>query len=160
MMPPIALKLEMFELGEHLITGNPGGGAREGEGNSQDAGICPTTGELYGVESYNLSDAVGDCLAFEVETAGESGGYPASKKILAIDASVWPNGLALLASSFVILFGVEEGVEKGLGFGMGIFFLFFFVGDFVGSLHSSLEVSWSRLGWKVRSWFILRPAML
>jgi len=159
MMPPIAFKLEMFELGEHLITGNPGGGARGGEGTSQDAGTCPTTGELYGLESYNLSDTVGDRLASEVETAGESG-YPASKEILAIDAAVWPNGLALLASSFVILFGVEEGVEKGLEFGMGIFFFFFLVGDFVGSLKSSLEVSWSRLGWKVRSWFILRPAML
>ena len=159
MMPPIAFKLEMFELGEHLITGNPGGGARGGEGTSQDAGICPTTGELYGLESYNLSDTVGDRLASEVETAGESG-YPASKEILAIDAAVWPNGLALLASSFVILFGVEEGVEKGLEFGMGIFFFFFLMGDFVGSLKSSLEVSWSRLGWKVRSWFILRPAML
>ena len=124
MMPPLAFKLEMFELGEHLITGNPGGGARGGDGTSQDAGVCPTTGELDGVESYNLSDAVGDCLASEVETAGESGGYPASKKMLAIDAAaaVWPNGLDLLASSFDILFGVEEGVEKGPGFGMGIFF--------------------------------------
>ena len=115
MMPPIAFKLEMFELGEHLITGNPGGGAGGGEGTSQDAGICPTTGELYGVESYNLSDTVGDYCSSELEKAGLSGGYPASKKILFIEAAVCPNGLALLASSAVILFGVEEVVDKGGG---------------------------------------------
>ena len=95
-------------------------------------------------ESYNLSDTEGDCCASVVETAGLSGGYPASKKILAIVAAVWPNGFALFASSAVILFGVEEGVDmvvefrmeegvdKVVAFGMGIFF-FFFWGVFVGS---------------------------
>ena len=103
------------------------------------------------MESYNLSETVGDCCSSEVEKAGLSGGYPASKEILAIEAAVWPNGLALLASSAVILFGVEEGVDMGVAFGMGIFFFFFLGGDFVGSQFSSLELSWSRLGWKVRS---------
>ena len=44
MMPPIAFKLEMFELGEHLITGYPGE-VLGGEAVSQEAGTCPTTGE-------------------------------------------------------------------------------------------------------------------
>ena len=85
------------------------------------------------MESYNLSDTVGDYCSSELEKAGLSGGYPASKEILAIEAAVWPNGLALLASSAVILFGVEEGVDMGVAFGMGIFFFFFLGGDFVGS---------------------------
>ena len=46
MMPPLAFKLEMFELGEHLITGYPGGEVLGGEAVSQEAGICPTIGEL------------------------------------------------------------------------------------------------------------------
>ena len=103
------------------------------------------------MESYNLSETVGDCCASEVETAGLSGGNPASKEILAIEAAVWPNGLALLASSAVILFGVEEGVDKMVACGRGIFFFFFLGGDIVGSLFSSPELSWSRLGWKVMS---------
>jgi len=132
MMPPIAVKRERFELGEHLLTGYPGGEVRGGEAVSKEAGICPTTGELQEEESYNLSDTEGDCCASVVETEGLSGGYPASKKILAIVAAVWPNGFALFASSAVILFGVDEGVDRGVVFGMGIFF-FFFGGVFVGS---------------------------
>ena len=103
------------------------------------------------MESYNLSETVGDCCSAEVEKAGLSGGYPASKEILAIEAAVWPNGLALLASSAVILFGVEEGVDMVVAFGMGIFFFFFLGENFVGSMFLSLEVSSSWLGWKVRS---------
>ena len=103
------------------------------------------------MESYNLSETLGDCCSSEVEKAGLSGGYPASNVILAIEAAVWANGLALLASSAVILFGVKEGVDKVVAFGLGIFFFFFLGGDIVGSLFSSPELSWSRLGWKVMS---------